>query len=117
MITPSAHKTGSTGPPSIFKVYLNYNLKQILTMCHSLNLIYDPSTTEVEDKSLGTLTNDVTKYCKASTLISSSTKKTLETLLSTQTFSLTISHEGDEISIAKEKILHTLMSELIASES
>ena len=116
MITPSVHKTTSTGLPSIFKVCLKYNSKWILAMYYSLDLIYDSSTTEVEDKSLGTLTDDVTKYCKLSTLISSSAKKLLETLLLSWVLSLTISCKGDEISIAEGKMLCTLMPKLIAIE-
>ena len=117
IITSYTHKTGSTGPSSIFKVYLKYNFTRILMMCHSLDIVYNPSIIGVDKKALETLTDDVAKYYNSSTLISSSIKKTFDTLLSSQTLSLTISHKDNEIIIAQGKMLHTLISKLITVES
>ena len=115
MITPSLHKTDA--PPTIMKVYLRFNESKILIICHNIEVIYDSSLSEVLDASLGILTNNVIKYCETSFFLDSWTKVSVKDKLIEQSFSLTILHEGDEISIREGKMLHTVMSQLIASSS
>ena len=115
MITSSTHKTDA--PLIIMKVYLRFNESKILTIYYSIDVICDLSLSEVLDASLGILPNNVIKYCETSLLLDSYTKASIKEELASRSFSLTILHEEDKISIRKEKILHTVISQIIASSS
>ena len=115
MITLSVRKIGT--PLTIIKMRLRFNELKILTICHDINVICNSSLSKVLDTSLGILTNTVIKYCETSFFLDSWTKVSVKDKLIEQSFSLTILHEGDEISIREGKMLHTVMSQLIASSS